>query len=233
MTEEWRRAVEVFHSEDDLLRAVLTWAQAMPDLTFRQLLRLVMHERGRGPVETQGTVRPAVAKPQAITAEVERMRVLTVILLNHPDLITTVEHAYCSLDLPEGLDRLRDPLLWWACNVGPPLLADHAALHGHLIGSQRGPELEQALAASPVPMPRCVRPGAERSEALAGWWHIFGFLNLEGLGEEIRLAERLCRQDLTADNQNRLLALKAAFNRLREGEPQPVHLPSNDRGGFW
>ena len=215
---------------EDERALLLEMAEALVDKDFRHRDRIIaLMRRVAGPYPQVVT-----GHRPAITAEVERMRVLTAILLNHPDLITAVERAYRSLDLPEGLNKLRDALLWWSCNVGPPLLADHSALHGHLIGNQLEPELEQVLAASPVPMPRCVRPGAERSEALAVWWHIFGLLGFgDDLQTEIRLAEALCAKDLTPDNQNRLLALKAAFNRVREGKPQPVDLPSNDRGGFW
>ncbi len=62
------------------------------------------------------------------------------------------------------------------------------------------------------------------AEAAAGWWHIFGFLNVQRLGEEIALAEADCAQDLTLQSQNRLLALKAALNKVNSGEPDGVEL---------
>jgi len=60
------------------------------------------------------------------------------------------------------------------------------------------------------------------AEAETGWWHIFGFLNVDRLREEVALAETACAQDLTPQSQNRLLALKAALNKVNSGEPDGV-----------
>jgi DNA primase len=62
------------------------------------------------------------------------------------------------------------------------------------------------------------------AEAEAGWWHIFGFLSVQRLSEEIALAEAACRTDLTRQNQDRLIALKAALNKVVSGEPDGVDL---------
>ena len=55
--------------------------------------------------------------------------------------------------------------------------------------------MTQVLAAVPVPLPACASPAAMPAEAEAGWWHIFGFLNVQRLGEEIALAKAACAQD--------------------------------------
>src|SRR5271165_4104257 len=52
--------------------------------------------------------------PNAGRAVAERMRVLTAILLRHPNLLHDVEHAYAALTLLPPLDRLRQALLAWA-----------------------------------------------------------------------------------------------------------------------
>jgi len=76
----------------------------------------------------------------------------------------------------------------------------------------------------PVPLPACAASVAMPAEAEAGWWHIFGFLSVRRLGEEIALAEAACAQELTTQSQNRLLALKAALNKVVSGEPDGVDL---------
>ena len=62
------------------------------------------------------------------------------------------------------------------------------------------------------------------AEAEAGWWHIFGFLNVERWREEVASAEAACAADLTSQSQSRLLALKAALNKVNSGEPDGVDL---------
>ena len=94
----------------------------------------------------------------------------------------------------------------------------------HLTNSGLQAEADQVLATVPVPLPACASSAAMPAEAEAGWWHIFGFLNVQRLGEEIALAEAVCAQDLTHQSQNRLLALKACAEqgqqrRARWGGP--------------
>jgi DNA primase len=152
---------------------------------------------------------------------VERLRILTAILLRHPMLLRDVEHAYVGLDLPRPLATLRTALQEWAEAAE---ILDSQALMTHLTNSGLQAEADQALARGPVPLPACASSAAMPAEAAAGWWHIFGFLNVQRLGEEIALAETACAQDLTPQSQNRLLALKAALNKVNSGEPDGVDL---------
>ena len=94
----------------------------------------------------------------------------------------------------------------------------------HLTLSGLQAEADQALATVPVPLPACASSAAMPAEAEAGWWHIFGFLNVQRLGEEIALAEAACARNLTPQSQNRLLALKAALNKVSSGEPDGTDL---------
>jgi DNA primase len=151
----------------------------------------------------------------------ERARILTAILLRHPFLLRDVEHAYAGLDLPHALAVLRNGLLEWAESAE---ILDSGTLIAHLTTSGLQAEAEQALATVPVPLPACASSAAMPAEAEAGWWHIFGFLNVQRLTEEIALAEAACAQDLTVQSQNRLLALKAALNKVNSGEPDGVDL---------
>jgi DNA primase len=164
-----------------------------------------------------------MARPRPATDAVatERARILTAILLRHPMLLRDVEHAFDGLNLPAPLAALRTALCNWADTTD---VLDSQALMSHLTTSGLHAEAEQALAAVPVPLPACASLAAMPAEAEAGWWHIFGFLNVRRLGEEVALAEAACAQDLTPQSQNRLLALKAALNKVNSGEPDGVDL---------
>jgi DNA primase len=162
--------------------------------------------------------RPRLA-PEGATHE--RCRILTAILLRHPVLLRDVEHAYLGLDLASPLVALRTALQAWAETAD---ILDSPGLMSHLTLSGLQAEAEQVLAAAPVPLPACASSAAMPEEAEAGWWHIFGFLSVQRLGEEIALAETACRMELTPQNQNRLIALKAALNKIASGEPDGVEL---------
>jgi DNA primase len=173
---------------------------------------------GRRPTPVRSPPRP---RPEADTAAAERVRILTAILLRHPVLLRDVEHAFDGLDLPPWLGLLRAALRNWADTTD---VLDSQALMSHLTNSGLSAEAEQALAMVPVPLPACAALTAMPAEAGAGWWHIFGFLNVQRLGEEVALAEAACARDLTPQSQNRLLALKAALNKVNSGEPDGVDL---------
>jgi DNA primase len=160
-------------------------------------------------------------RPAADAVATERARILTAILLRHPMLLRDVEHAYDGLDLPPPLALLRTALCNWADTTD---VLDSQALMTHLTISGLHAEADQALATVPVPLPACAALTAMPAEAEAGWWHIFGFLNVQRLGEEVALAEAACAQDLTPQSQDRLLALKAALNKVNSGEPDGVDL---------
>ena len=158
-------------------------------------------------------------EPAAVAGE--RARILTAILLRHPGLLRDVDHAYATLELPPPLAELRNALFAWAEATD---LLDSDALISHLTLSGLRSEVERILASAPVPLPACATVASMPAEAEAGWWHIFGFLNMDRLREEVGIAETACARDLTPHNQNRLLALKAALNKVNSGEPDGVDL---------
>jgi DNA primase len=186
------------------------------------LQRSGQHHPGR---QFPGQQRPPSARtgprlvPNADRTVAERMRVLTAILLRHPNLLYDVEHAYEALILLPSLDRLRHALLNWAHAVD---VLDSEALMSHLSLSGMTAEAEQALAAVPVPLPSCASPDVMPAEAEAGWWHIFGFLSVERLKEEVAMAEVVFAQDMTTENQNRLRARKEALIKVQCGEPDGI-----------
>jgi DNA primase len=169
----------------------------------------------------QAPARRTMARPVPSADRVvyERMRVLTATLLRHPRLLHDVEHAYAALALPPALDRLRHALIDWA-HAADPL--DSAALMSHLEASGMASEVGQALAAVPVPLPSCAGPDVMPAEAEAGWWHIFGFLNVARLRQEVVEAEADFARDMTPETQNRLRARKEALLRVESGEPDEI-----------
>ncbi len=200
-------------------------ARRIPDKALASEYRRTLLDRffaGRG-ANRRTTAPRAIPRPNPAAASVvnERSRILTAILLRHPVLLRDVEHAFAGLDLPSPLASLRGTLLDWAETAE---ILDSSALITHLTHSGLAAEIEQALATVPVPLPNCASSAAMPAEAEAGWWHIFGFLSVQRLGEEIALAETACAQDLTPQSQNRLLALKAALNKVISGEPDGVDL---------
>jgi DNA primase len=165
----------------------------------------------------------AVPRPQpsARGTDDERARILTAILLHHPMLLHDVDHAYAAMALPPALARMRDVIRSWMEQAD---VLDSRALIDHLTMSGLQAEMDQVLAAAPVPLPACALPAAMPAEAEAGWWHIFGFLNLDHLREEVKLAETAAAMNLNQETQRRALSLKAALNKVMSGEPDGVDL---------
>ena len=171
----------------------------------------------RGPVAT-GLRAPRPQLHRDTTTN-ERARILTAILLRHPILLNDVGHAYGTLPLDTALIRLRDAIEIWAESAET---LDSAGLMDHLTKSGFEHDVQHVLAEAPMPLPACASAGAMPAEAESGWWHIFGFLNVEHLREEVALAEADATRNLTPDTQRRLTALSEAFNKVRSGEPDGV-----------
>jgi DNA primase len=180
--------------------------------------------KGRGgtwdkrPGGTPGMRAPRPLLHQNSTA-IERARILTAILLRHPSLLNDVGQAYSALPVNPALGRLRQAIEIWAETAET---LDSAGLMDHLTRSGFERDVEHVLAAAPMPLPACASAKAMPAEAESGWWHIFGFLNVEHLREEVALAEADATRNLTPDTQRRLTALSEAFNKVRSGEPDGV-----------
>lgn len=96
---------------------------------------------------------------------------------------------------------------------------DSQALIDHLTKLGLHLEIERILAGTPIPLPACASPSAMPAEAEEGWWHIFGFLNVDRLREEVDLARQEMAKGLTGETQRRLERLKDALNKVSAGEP--------------
>jgi DNA primase len=160
-------------------------------------------------------------KTDHISTAREWSRILTAILLRHPFLLHEVHNAYATLMLDGALSRVRDILLRWAETAET---LDFAGLTDHLTKSGYNSEIEQVLAVGAMPLPECAATTAMPADAEAGWWHFFGFLNVEHLREEVALAKMDADRNLTADTQRRLSALRQALIRVESGEPDGVEL---------
>lgn len=187
---------------------------------YRQDLRTRFYAlRGRTNGRTPPSLPPARTAPDGGTAMLQRLRLLTVILLRHPDLIADVEEAFCRLELPPGLHRLRSALIDRADQAhrdGGPL--DSAGLIDHLHHVGLSAEVEQVLSAVAVGLPECARDTAMPAEAEAGWWHFFGLMHPDRLETEIQDARRAFTDRPDEEAQRRLIALCHARDALRRGE---------------
>ncbi|WP_428489247.1 DNA primase [Rhodopila sp.] len=178
--------------------------------------------RGGGePWQRRGVDRPRAPRPllRQDHAAGERARILTAILLRHPFLLNDVTQAYAALPMQPALAKLREAIEEWAASSET---LDSAGLTDHLTKSGFEQDVQHVLVGAAMPLPACASAEAMPAEAEAGWWHIFGFLNVEHLREEVALAEADAARNLTPDTQRRLLALSEAFNKIRSGEPDGV-----------
>ncbi len=168
-------------------------------------------------------IRSGVRIPRPIlrqdNATSERARILTAILLRHPFLLNDVAQAFNGLAMEPALMRVRDAIEEWADSAES---LDSAGLMDHLTETGFEQDVQHVLAGAPMPLPACASDKAMPAEAESGWWHIFGFLNVEHLREEVALAEADATRNLTPDTQRRLTALSEAFNKVRSGESDGV-----------
>ena len=151
----------------------------------------------------------------------ERGRILTAILIRHPSLLHDVDHAYADLDLAGPQARVRNALREWASHADR---LDSGELMDHLSSAGLSADVEQVMAPVPVPLPACSAATAMPAEAATGWWHIFGFLNVDRLREELTLAEAEAARNLTGDTVRRQVALKEALLKVQRGEPDGADL---------
>jgi DNA primase len=154
--------------------------------------------------------------PTAARVSDERGRILTAILLCQPALLRDVEHAFAELELNPGLAALRHAICRWADSVD---VLDSGPLIDHLTQSGYHREIEHALATVPVPLPACASVDAMPGEALSGWWHIYGFINVDRLRDEVAAAQASFARNMVSENESRLKALNEALRKVLAGEP--------------
>jgi DNA primase len=144
------------------------------------------------------------------------MRILVAILLRHPSLWHCLAHAFGTLPLESRLAQLRDAM---EAYIDSAETLDSAGLIAHLTTSGFEADVARVLAGAPMPLPASAASDAMPAEAESEWWHIFGFLNVAHLREEVALAEKEAARDLTAETQRRHQALVVALWKVVRGEP--------------
>jgi len=175
--------------------------------------------KGRPPLGLPAGLRMPRPVLHQNNATSERARILTAILLRHPFLLHEVAQAYSGLLMDPALTRLRHAIEDWADSAET---LDSAGLMDHLTKSGFEHDVQHVLAGSPMPLPACASDKAMPAEAESGWWHIFGFLNVEHLREEVALAEADATRNLTPETERRHKALVEALVKVRSGEPDGV-----------
>ena len=163
-----------------------------------------------------GSVRPLPRPvPSARATAEERARILTAVLILHPQIVHDVEHAFSGLELPEACGRIRESLLAWVDDT--PVL-DSQRVIAHLTISGLAAEAEQLLATVSVPLRGFASAEAMPGDAEAGWWHIFGLMHRTRLIEEVAAAKRDFELHPDQESQRRLLALRTALIAVETGE---------------
>lgn len=216
---------------------------------YRRVLldRFFEQGRSRGAGGAGGGRRPPVAvrsrpgpRPQPAAGEVrlERQRILTAILLRHPELLHDVEEAFCALDLPAPLRRLREGMLAWSASRHPgsadglgtadtqpdeataglrqPLDSQHLMDHLRSIGLSA--DIEQVARDRPLPLAEQAHPSAMPADMEARWWHFFGLLNFERLEREMQEALRQWTERGDGESERRLRSLSLVCQALAAGE---------------
>ncbi|GEB36276.1 DNA primase [Gluconacetobacter liquefaciens] len=177
--------------------------------------------RPGGGARRDGAARPSVvsvvsAPFDALAATEERMRILTAILLRHPGLLSEVEDAYCRLDLPPVLGRVRAGLMD-AASEGVPMDAD--ALAAWMDEAGLADERAAVLSARPLPMALTAPDDLMAVDVAQEWWHFYALMNVRQFGEDLRVdTERMCAGTLDERAWGSLRPRLLAWEALRRGE---------------
>jgi len=167
---------------------------------------------------------PARPRPGEVSADAERIRQLTAILLRQPALLPRLEEAFAQLPLPAASRRLFDAAQAWADGAES---LDFKALINHLSHLRLTDDAAWALGDTPLPLPVCASPAATVVEAEAGWWRIYGLMRRGLLEAELAEARRDCAASFTAEAVQRVTALAGALLG-RSGDEPGSELGSED-----
>ncbi|MDE8343472.1 MAG: DNA primase [Acidocella sp.] len=161
-------------------------------------------------------------------ADIERGKILTAILLNHPQLLPDVEEAFALVDLPPDCARLREAFS--AYMASSPDLKLHQSnesldLQGHLThltGDALHIAAARILAMSPLPAGAA--PGATLAEAADLWWEMFGLMRSSRLKLRDQRDEQRQRYMAAPDDPEtvqKFIKLNAALSRAERAEREP------------
>ena len=148
--------------------------------------------RGQGAAPTaraSSGVLPVAPDLDAQSVAMERMRILTAILLRHPEVLEDVQDAYCRLDMPPELSALRAVMLDMLAEEEGD--ADAAALLDTLLARIGEADLsdmrERVLSSHPLPLSAQERDDLMVIDVRQEWWHFYALLNVERFAADVRL----------------------------------------------
>jgi DNA primase len=169
-------------------------------------------KRGAGASRSPATILRPV--PGLESANAERLRALTAILLRHPVLLPKLEEAYATLPRPPVAQRLFDATQRYAAEVEN---LDSAGLIAHLLSLPLADDVAWAFGNKPLPLNRHAGPDATVLEAEAAWWNYYRLLRRGNLEADVAASER----DAISSNatQSRHVKLSAELHTWRGGGP--------------
>lgn len=167
-------------------------------------------EAGVKPVSRGGAVE---------TGAIERLRLLTVLVLRYPALLPQIEDPFGRLELPHPLDDIRDGVLdWFADLSSSDALTEEACLDA-LENEGLGEEVRLLLARNLVPPAQSEKGGLFSLDPIQQWWHFFGLVNFPAFKREVEqdMQAALANPALEGLPETLLVRLNT-LERLKRGE---------------
>ncbi|PYD72630.1 DNA primase [Novacetimonas hansenii] len=169
-------------------------------------------------------VLPVAPDLDAQSVAMERMRILTAILLRHPEVLEEVQDAYCRLDMPPELSALRAVMLDMLSDGDGN--ADASALLealGARIGEANLSDMrERVLSSHPLPLSAQERDDLMVMDIRQEWWHFYALLNVERFAADIRLdTERMSTGPIDERQWESLRVRLLTLESLRRGGDIP------------
>ncbi|MDE8348989.1 MAG: DNA primase [Acidocella sp.] len=166
--------------------------------------------------------RPAI-DPAA--ADIERGKILTAILLNHPQLLHDVEEAFALIDLPPDCAKLREAFsAYMASNPDQKLHHSNETLdlQGHLTHlPQNALGIVAARILAMSPLPASAAASATLAEAADLWWEMFGLMRSSRLRLRDQRDEQRQRYMAAPDDPEtvqKFIRLSSALSRAERAE---------------
>ncbi|GBR08984.1 DNA primase [Asaia siamensis] len=174
---------------------------------------------GRNGGARSGAAKPPVRSAAIDTGALERLRLLTVLVLRSPALLPEIEDQFGRLDLPSPLDEIRDTVLDWFAELpseeGLTAEACLEALEQQGLGDEARSLLHNGL----VPASQAERNGLFSLEPIQQWWHFFGLVNFPAFVREVEqdMQAALANPSLQGLPEALVVRLRT-LDRLRRGE---------------
>ncbi|MBY4640730.1 DNA primase [Gluconacetobacter entanii] len=191
--------------------------------TFRRRAPSGRKGQGKGaasPPRASAGALPVAPDFDAQAVALERMRILTAILLRHPEVVEEVQDAYCRLDLPVELSALRAVMIdMLAEEDGDP---DAPTLMATLLTRIEAAELSdmraRVLSSHPLPLSAQERDDLMDVDVRQEWWHFYALLNVERFAADVRLdTERMMAGEFDERQWENLRVRLLALESLRRG----------------